>query len=936
MTSASPFMRILLASCLALSVAACSDSSTEIASPGNSGPNPGVGGGGTGGGGGGGGTPPPSAGTCPTGTTEITVGSSTHCELSGVITSNVTLQSGNLYSLKGKVVVGENTDSDGSGGTAATLTIQPGTTVYGQNLQSYLVVSRGSRIEAAGTQSSPIIFTSAQDLSVAAEFGQTQRAIYTGEAANDPNTSEWGGIVINGLATLNTCNQVGVCEEEGEGDSGLYGGNNNADDSGTLRYVVVKYAGNPITSTDELNGIAFQGVGSGTTIDYLQVHNGADDGVEFFGGTVNARHVVITGADDDSLDWTFGWRGKVQYLLVIQNPNQPNSDRAIEADNLEGNNDFLPRSAPLISNATLIGGSPSVGDTGIVLRRGTAARIWNVVATGWRDACYDLDDTATFTVAGTNATSLSGDTTIQSSLFDCDDPTDDEAGDPFSLEQFVLSQLNNVFGNSSLSGFVNGTAEAAVTATDVSAVDSFFDSVDYIGAISTSTAPGNWTLGWSFGLNPAASCPAGTTASGSTQCILEGVYTSDIRLVAGFDYILRGRVDVGIDAGQDPAAPLATGNTAVMTIDPGVRVLGENVQSYLVVTRGSQLRSNGTATAPVVFSAISDDTANLDTDTSLWGGLVINGRARLNTCNQVGVCEEEGEGDSGLYGGVDDTDNSGNLFYTVVKYAGNPITATDELNGIAFQGVGSGTSIDYLQVHNGADDGVEFFGGTVNAKHLVITGADDDSIDWTFGWRGKIQYAVVYQNDNQPNSDRAIEADNLEGNNDFLPRSAGLISNVTFVGGTSVGDTGIVLRRGTTGRIWNAVVTNWRDACYDLDDTATFTATGTSATSLTGATTVQSSLFNCTDPTDDEAGDPFDLAAFVNGQANNDLTTTNTLTAANGSTGNRRFINGTAENALTATDVSLVDSFFDSVGFVGAVQSGGSNWTSGWTVWLND
>ena len=193
MTSTSPFMRILLASCLALSVAACSDGSTEIASPGNSGPNPGVGGGGTGGGGtggggGGGGTPPPSAGTCPTGTTEITVGSSTHCELSGVITSNVTLQSGNLYSLKGKVVVGENAASDGSGGTSATLTIQPGVTVYGQNLQSYLVVSRGSRIEAAGTQSSPIVFTSAQDVSVAAEFGQTQRTVFTGDATDDPNT----------------------------------------------------------------------------------------------------------------------------------------------------------------------------------------------------------------------------------------------------------------------------------------------------------------------------------------------------------------------------------------------------------------------------------------------------------------------------------------------------------------------------------------------------------------------------------------------------------------------------------------------------------------------------------------------------------------------------------------------------------------------------
>ena len=288
MTNASYLLRIFAALGLALSVAACSDSSTEIASPGDSGPNPGVGGGGGDGGGdgGGGGDTPDSDGNCPTGTTGITVGSSTHCEVSGVITSDLTLEAGNLYSLNGKVVVGENTASDGTGGTTVTLTIQPGTTVYGQDLDSYLVVSRGSRLEASGTQSSPIVFTSAQDLNVAAEFGQTQRAVYTGDAAGDPNTSEWGGIVINGLAELNTCNQVGVCEEEGEGDSGLYGGSNNTDDSGTLRYVLVKYAGNPITSTDELNGIAFQGVGSGTTIDFLQVHNGADDGVEFFGGTV--------------------------------------------------------------------------------------------------------------------------------------------------------------------------------------------------------------------------------------------------------------------------------------------------------------------------------------------------------------------------------------------------------------------------------------------------------------------------------------------------------------------------------------------------------------------------------------------------------------------------------------------------------------------------
>lgn len=932
MTLSTALTRLTAIAFASLLIAACSDSSTEIASPGNEGPNPGVGGGG--GDGGDGGEPPPSAGTCATGTTEITVAGATHCELSGIITSDLTLESGNLYALNGKVVVGENTASDGTGGTPATLTIEPGTTIYGQDLQSYLVVSRGSRLEASGTQANPITFTSAQDLNVAAEFGQTQRAVFTGAAEDDPNTSEWGGLVINGLAELNTCNQVGVCEEEGEGDSGLYGGTNNTDDSGTLRYVVVKYAGNPITSTDELNGIAFQGVGSGTNIDFLQVHNGADDGVEFFGGTVNAKHLIITGADDDSVDWTFGWRGKAQHVLVIQNPNQPNSDRGIEADNLEGNNDFLPRSAPMIANATFIGGAPDVGDTGIVLRRGTAARLWNIVATGWRDACYDLDSSATFDVAGTSATNISGVTTIESALFDCADPTDDETGDAFDLATFVLNQNNNVFGNSSLAGFVNGSAEAAVTATDVSQVDAFFDSVSHIGAVASADAADNWTLGWSFGLNPDPVCPAGTTAEGTDQCIMEGVYTDDIRLVAGFDYILRGRVDVGVDAGPDPDAPLASGDAAIMTVDPGVRVLGEDVQSYLVVTRGSQLRANGTQSAPVVFSAISDDTANLDTDTSLWGGLVINGRATLNTCNQVGVCEEQGEGDSGLYGGIDDADNSGTLLYTVVKFAGNPITATDELNGIAFQGVGSGTTVDYLQVHNGADDGVEFFGGTVNVKHLVVTGSDDDSVDWTFGYRGKIQHLVVVQNDNQPNSDRGIEADNLEGNNDFLPRSAPMIANATFVGGTSVGDTGIVLRRGTTANLFNFVATSWRDACYDLDSTATFTAAGSSATNITGATTVQGSLLDCTDPTDDETGDPYDLAAFVSNQANNVLGGGNSLQAPAG--GSRAFINGATEGALTATDVSQVDSFFDSVSHSGAVESEANNWTAGWTVWLND
>ena len=108
----------------------------------------------------------------------------------------------------------------------------------------------------------------------------------------------------------------------------------------------------------------------------------------------------------------------------------------------------------------------------------------------------------------------------------------------------------------------------------------------------------------------------------------------------------------------------------------------------------------------------------------------------------------EGEGNTGEYGGganPDNTDSSGTFEYVVVEYAGKLITTEDELNGIAFQAVGSGTTVDYVQVHMNQDDGMEFFGGTVNATHIVLSGIGDDSIDWTSGYTGKIQYAIIHQ-----------------------------------------------------------------------------------------------------------------------------------------------------------------------------------------------
>lgn len=954
MTNNEILKKTLLAAVASVALVACGDDSTELASPGleTPAPNP---------------SPAPepepepepepsvkvgrggieytSDGNCPTGTSSTTVGDQTHCTISGTITNDVTLTSGNIYQLSGKVAVGVDTGADGSAaaGDSAVLTIESGAVIYGATASDVLVISRGSEMRANGTATSPIVFTSALDLDLATELGLNAPTSFSGALLDEPFTSEWGGLVINGQAPLNTCNGTGTCEAEGEGDSGLYGGDEATDTSGTMRYVQVKYAGNPITADDELNGIAFQGVGSGTTLEYIQVHNGADDGIEFFGGTAQAKYLVITGADDDSLDWTQGWRGKGQHIIIIQNPAQPASDQGIEADNFGDGNDFLPRAQPQLSNMTIVGSDSRSGesDVGVLLREGTGANIWNTVVSDFGDACLDIDDTATFTAAGSSATNLTGTLTIESTLLgtDCAEvfQSDDNV---FDLEAYFTNQANNQVGATSLSNlFINGSAENAVTATDPSAVDTFFDSVDYAGAVRSSAADDNWTLNWTYGLNPDPECPTGTTANtDGTVCTLTGTYTDDLRLVSGLTYQLSGKVTIGVDMGPDPASPLATGDAATLTIEPGVTIEGQDTTSYLVVSRGSKLNSNGTVDAPVTFTATDPDTRDLDTDTSLWGGLVINGRSTINTCNGSGICEAEGEGDSGLYGGNDEADDSGQIFYTRVIYAGNPITADDELNGIAFQGVGSNTEIDFLQVHNGADDGIEFFGGTAEAKHLVITGADDDSLDWTQGWRGKVQHMLIIQNPNQPASDQGIEADNFGDGNDFLPRAQPMIANATIVGSLAAGgetDVGVLLREGTGANLWNVVVADMGDACLDIDDTATFAAAGTSATDLTGTLTIESTLLSdsCVEvfQSDDNV---FDLEAYFTNQANNQVAT-DSLAALTGAAAFKTYINGSVEAGVTVTDVSAIDSFFDAVTAVGAVPGASGDWTLGWTVWLD-
>lgn len=412
--------------------------------------------------------------------------------------------------------------------------------------------------------------------------------------------------------------------------------------------------------------------------------------------------------------------------------------------------------------------------------------------------------------------------------------------------------------------------------------------------------------------DPSTTCPtggagiAGFPGRGKRICLLQGTYTSDLHLTSNFDYMMQGTVFIGGD----------NTSTANLTIDAGTTIFGQSGPEALVINRGSRIFANGTRAKPVVMTAAADGEGNVNATTrGLWGGLVINGNASVNGCAAgTTLCELEGEGNTGKYGGNNDDDNSGVLTYLQVKYAGYEITPENELNGIAFQGVGRGTLIDYVQVHNNFDDGVEFFGGTASAKHLYLSGNGDDSMDWTFGWRGKVQHVVVLQTDR---GDQGIEADNNAAGRDSLPRAKPMIANMTLIGNSNT-DTGILLREGTGANLYNFIVSGFGDDCIDIDHSATFLNAGGSASTLNGQLTMANSVVNCAVNFREEAGDNFTVEAWFNAQAGNSTT----------ALGMTSYINSTAAGARTPA--TLTDSFFDQVDYIGAVKNAASDWTAGW------
>ncbi|MEO0882960.1 MAG: hypothetical protein AAFY34_09510 [Pseudomonadota bacterium] len=957
-----------LAGAASIALAACSD--TEIASPGTAvvptapptatppppPPPPGASGFASRA------TAPTAAADCPAGTSFIADlalvdgQTSNFCSLlplgGGTITGTLNVPfSADPILLSGTVFVGD------AAGDSATVTFAEGQQFVSASqtgIVDLLVVSRGSQLFAVGSSTNPIIFTSQQDF------------VDDGLPNGTSGVGDWGGLAINGAAPLNECTVdssaapgSAECEQNGEGASGLFGGDQSDDDSGDFSFIRVQHAGFLFTDDNELNGIALQGVGNGTLFENIQVHQGNDDGFEWFGGTVNARNLVVTGAEDDSLDWTDGWVGNLQFALVVQNPGD---DGGIEADNngnsdIPGAADLLPRSDPTISNITFIGGGVDTSGEGILLRDGTDATIVNAILTNFSQGLeFDADSTlATPSVSGTIVAGNG------------EDLVDSEA-------IFAAGTGNVEGGGVSLDGVLPGPAEIAANAgaIDPTTLGPFFEEAQFVGAFAPDdTAADNFTTGWTIAIPGAEppGCPDGTVVDstdapsafpGRTEtftCVVTTPVVGDVSLTAGNLYRLDGTVFVGTDAGADPDNPNPAAQTGSLSIDPGVTVFGNGaigVVDLLTVSRGSQIFANGSSAAPVVLTSRLDlENGGVVRDASgEIGGLVINGRAPVNECTVDSSaiagsvdCEQNGEGGSGIFGGATVDDNSGVINFMQIRYAGFLFTDDNELNALALQGVGSGTEIDFVQILNGDDDGVEWFGGSVSASHIVVTGADDDSLDWTDGWTGTAQFVIVVQNEGD---DGGIEADN-NGNSDIpdaanlLPRSRPIVANATFIGGgTATSGEGVLLRDGTDGAVVNAVITNFSQGLEFDNDAAPISPT-VSSVSVSG-----------------NAEQLVDTAALDAASANIEVFAANTLGAIPGfTTALAPGANETAPNIVAANPVTVCEAEFASIPaaeadadgapftalpsqcdqleaaeYVGALEDENDLWFAGWTIGL--
>lgn len=384
---------------------------------------------------------------------------------------------------------------------------------------------------------------------------------------------------------------------------------------------------------------------------------------------------------------------------------------------------------------------------------------------------------------------------------------------------------------------------------------------------------------------------------------------------------------------------------ATLTIEAGTKIVG-STGSALVITRGAKIMAVGTAQNPIVFS---HDAPVGQREPGKWGGLLLLGNAHNNLGNdQKFEAFPDGVTDPRfLFGGADDNDNSGVLKYVRIEFAGYSYRQNREFNGLTLCGVGKGTQIDFVQIHRGADDGIEFFGGTVDVKHIVSSQNDDDGFDTDNGWDGRAQFIIVQHVNGKSSDPNGYESDNCancdSATTNLTPKTAPTVYNATLIGDKTApvsgnASFGAVLRRDTTGKYFNQIFLSFRSSGALVPDAKTcasmpadlFVQSSIYFNNSSDATNFKWDLGATPDPAQAARDAACDEKVKIGDVASNKivdpmLTNPYNLTAPN-------FKPMAGSPALDVANAAPPpnDGFFDaSATFVGAI--GATDWTTGWT-----
>ena len=482
--------------------------------------------------------------------------------LNGLLEEDYTLDSRINYNLTGAFIV-----ADG-----AKLTIPAGTQIVAEagGADVYVAILKGGQIDIQGSVDNPVLMTS--------DAGES---------------GDWGGLTLCGEATTT----AGV-DAEAEVGGFKYGGTEDADNSGSIKNLVIVGTGAQINTESQYNGVSFYAVGSGTVVENVAVINGANDGVEFFGGTVSVKNIYLENNEDDSIDWTEGWDGTVENAYIKHTI--AGFSTALEGDKDNNNPKFI--------NLTAVS---TVGGTALQFKKQSGGIITGLSLAGYAKN-IDMKDGG---------------------------------------------ELTNVQ----------------------------IDGQDADPEASYAAAPTVDPTSWSW---------INTDLTGDV--ILAGNITSDVTLDATKSYLLTSSYIV--ESGAKLTIPAGT----------QIKAVAGGADVYIAVLKGAQIDIQGTDSEPVVMSSASAEAGD-------WGGLTICGKATTT----AGI-DAEAEVGGFIYGGTEDADNSGSIEYLVMKGTGAQINTESQYNGISLYAVGSGTVIENVSVINGADDGVEFFGGTVSVKNIYL------------------------------------------------------------------------------------------------------------------------------------------------------------------------------------------------------------------------